>query len=906
MKSLITNPAVVLVEWVVVVAAVNMIMTTSTLSSLPSREAEALLNSGWWQRNTTTTNHCEWVGISCNKAGSVIQIHATDYILTAGAALEKLNLSSFPNLEVLDLSNCRLHGSLGSQIGTLTNLVSLNLSDNLITGLIPSSIGLLTNLTHLNLARNRLARFIPLDLGNLSNLVNLDLSYNNLIGSIPSSIGLLTHLTHLVLERNRLAGFIPVTLGSLSNLVLLNLRSNHLTGPIPLSIGNLTKLNYLYLDSNQINGSIPSEIGNLVHLFGWEMANNDVIGPIPFSIANLTKLNYLNFASNHINGFLLPEIGNLMQLLHLEMSWNNLIGSIPSSIGNLTKLDSLCLDSNYINDSIPPSIAKLKNLKYLNLSVNLINNVIPTEIRELTNLIYLNLCHNRLFGPIPSSIGHLANLERFELFANQINGSIPPELGNLSTLDYLDLSQNFLSGPIPKELNRCHSLRYLGMSNNNLSGNIPAELVFLMSRLEHLSLSHNNLSGTVPNCPCGSCPLDLSDTYLECTLTHPPHNKAKGNSHLLAIFLAMSIFLAFLVSGFIYFCRSKITKTPCEARAMKNGNMCSIWNYDGCIAYEDIIRATNDFDIANCIGTGGYGSVYKAQLPNGQVFALKKLHSLEAEEPAFDKSFRNEVQMLTNLRHKNIVKLYGFCLHSHCMFLVYEYMEKGSLFCALSYDDEAVDLNWTTRVNIVKGTAHALSYMHHDCASPIVHRDISSNNILLNSNLEAFVADFGTAKLLCPDSSNRTLTVGTYGYVAPELAYTMVVTEKCDVYSFGVVALETIMGRHPGELLSSLSSSSAQNIMLNEVLDPRLSPPTDPLVARDVVLVSTLAFACLRSEPESRPTMQRVSQEFLACRSPPAKPFHSISLWQLRNPEGNFPPNQIQQSKKGTGITTLE
>ncbi|KAL9429252.1 hypothetical protein AB3S75_031127 [Citrus x aurantiifolia] len=108
-------------------------------------------------------------------------------------------------------------------------------------------------------------------------------------------------------------------------------------------------------------------------------------------------------------------------------------------------------------------------------------------------------------------------------------------------------------------------------------------------------------------------------------------------------------------------------------------------------------------------------------------------------------------------------------------------MERGSLFCVLRNDDEAIELNWTRRANIVKSVAYALSYLHHDCTPSIVHRDISSNNILLNSNLEVFVADFGTARLLHVDSSNRTLRAGTYGYIAPELAYTMVVTEKCDV-----------------------------------------------------------------------------------------------------------------------------
>ncbi|KAL7232385.1 hypothetical protein ACSBR2_010412 [Camellia fascicularis] len=128
------------------------------------------------------------------------------------------------------------------------------------------------------------------------------------------------------------------------------------------------------------------------------------------------------------------------------------------------------------------------------------------------------------------------------------------------------------------------------------------------------------------------------------------------------------------------------------------------------------------------------------KLPSGKVVALKKLHRLEAEEPAFDNSFKNEAQMLTNIQHRNIVKLYKFCLHNRCMFLVYEYMERGSLFCALRIDTEDVELGWTQRVKVVKAIAHALSYLHHDCNPPIIHRDISSNNILLNSKLEAFVS----------------------------------------------------------------------------------------------------------------------------------------------------------------------
>lgn len=203
----------------------------------------------------------------------------------------------------------------------------------------------------------------------------------------------------------------------------------------------------------------------------------------------------------------------------------------------------------------------------------------------------------------------------------------------------------------------------------------------------------------------------------------------------------------------------------------KNGDLFCVWNYDGKIAHDDIIKATEDFDMRYCIGTGAYGSVYRAQLPCGRVVALKKLHGYEAEVPAFEESFRNEVRILSEIKHKHIVKLYGFCLHRRIMFLMYEYMERGSLFSVLYDDVEAMEFGWRKRVNTIKGVAFALSYLHNDCTYPIVHRDVSSNNILLNSEWQPTVSDFGTARLLQFDSSNRTIVAGTIGYIAPAKSF---------------------------------------------------------------------------------------------------------------------------------------
>ncbi|KAI3756031.1 hypothetical protein L1987_55843 [Smallanthus sonchifolius] len=165
------------------------------------------------------------------------------------------------------------------------------------------------------------------------------------------------------------------------------------------------------------------------------------------------------------------------------------------------------------------------------------------------------------------------------------------------------------------------------------------------------------------------------------------------------------------------------------------------------------------------------------------------------------------------------------------------------------------------RVNIIKDVAHALAYMHHDCSPPIVHRDISSNNILLNSEMEGFVADFGAARLLDPDSSNQTVIVGTLGYIAPELVYNMIVTDKCDVYSFGVVTLEIIGGKHPGDLLSSLNNSHSHATTLEYIPDKRLPYPTNRSIEKEIMRACNVALACIVTDPKCRPTMRNVSQE---------------------------------------------
>ncbi|XP_065862666.1 probable leucine-rich repeat receptor-like protein kinase At1g35710 [Euphorbia lathyris] len=650
------------------------------------------------------------------------------------------------------------------------------------------------------------------------------------------------------------------------------------------------------LGLNIANLNLSSLIPSLILL---DLGDSSLGGSIPSEIGMLSNLKYLRLNHSRLTGELPFEIGKLTQLLELDVSYNQLTGSIPPALGNLTHLQSLVLTSNYFTHQLPSSIGNLINLEILYLNDNQINGFIPSQIGNLNSLRDLDISFNNLTDPIPFSIGNLTNLESLYLEYNHITGFIPSQIGKLNCLRYLFMSHNNLTGSIPSAISNLTSLEGLYLDNNHITGSIPSSIANLR-QLYYLDISNNNVSGQIPSSL--SCLADQYGTYVnlldnhlehfpKCLSSNQPskchqHNCFSSNKILyIKLCIPIAMFIALFILGFIFlYLRNHKANNSIQDEATmsrKEGDLFSIWNFDGNIAFKDIIEATQDFDIKYCIGTGGYGSVYRAQLPTSKVVALKKLHRLEAEDPIFDRSFNNEIKMLTQTRHRNIVKLYGFCLHKRCMFLIYEYMERGSLFYVLRKDDEAAELEWNTRVEIVKAIAHALAYMHHDCNPPIVHRDLSTNNILLNSEMKGFVSDFGTARLLHPDSSNQTLIAGTYGYIAPELAYTMAVTEKCDVYSFGVVALEILMGKHPLDLVSS---SSMTNVMLSEVLDERLPPPRSKSDIQDITFVVLIGLACLNDKPKSRPTMKWVSQQFLSGRrSIPCKPPHEISLMEMKN-----------------------
>ncbi|XP_058094793.1 MDIS1-interacting receptor like kinase 2-like [Magnolia sinica] len=848
-------------------------------------------------------------------------------------------LGDLINLNELAMSHNLLSGSVPLSLGNLAKLTVLNLWRNQISGSIPPIIGNLTDLTIINLSRNKISGSIPPQIGNLRNLTELGLSINSITGSIPSALGNLTKLTILRLFDNQISGSIPHELGNLRNLVDLSLLMNKLTGPIPTSFANLSNLTRLGLLGNQLSGSI--QFSNLMKLETLSLSDNNFSGHLP-QLCQRGSLKRFSAYKNNFTGPIPKSLKNCTSLIKLVLYGNQLTGNISEDLGVYPNLEYIDLSDNNLYGDLPPNWGEFRNLTRLHLSGNMISGRIPPKYGQLSQLGVLGLSSNQLVGEVPKEFGRMSSLLNLSLNDNRLSGEIPLEIGNLSNLQILDLSGNSLSGPIPERLGDCSELRHLKLSKNNLNGSMPFQignLVFLqdmldlshnlltgeipsqlgnLRMLENLNLSHNRLSGSIPSSfeeMNSLTSIDFSYNQLEGPIPEskvfkeslveaflenkglcgeieglPSCNSSwTGNGggrkgYMVAIFVIVPILGALLLI-FVFikvvsiFHRMAGNTEEVEMR-IANNDLFSIWNYDGRIVYKDIIVATEDFDDKYCIGVGGSGNVYKAELPTGQIVAVKKLCSSEGGESVNEICFRNEIQALLKIRHRNIVKLYGFCSNVQHKFLVYEFMERRSLWIVLSNEERAVEFDWIRRMRALKGIADALSYLHHDCTPPIVHRDISASNVLLDFGFEACVSDFGTARFLNPNSSNWTAFVGTYGYAAPELAYTMKVTEKCDVYSFGVVALEVIMGQHPGEIISSLSSSSGQNILLMDVLDQRLSSPTVE-VANEVVLAVVLALACICPNPQSRPSMQYVSQQLSAKRPLLHQPLDGITLHQL-------------------------
>ena len=284
---------------------------------------------------------------------------------------------------------------------------------------------------------------------------------------------------------------------------------------------------------------------------------------------------------------------------------------------------------------------------------------------------------------------------------------------------------------------------------------------------------------------------------------------------------------------------------------------------------KELEKATDHFSKDRIIGKGGQGTVYKGMWSDGQIIAIKKCNIVDK---ASLEHFINEIVILSQINHRNVVKLLGCCLETEVPLLIYEFIPNGTLFQYIHEENEGIRLTWAMRLKIAIEIAGALSYLHSTASLPIYHRDIKSTNILLDEKYRVKVADFGTSKMVKIDQTHvTTLVQGTFGYLDPEYFQTGQFTEKSDVYSFGVVLVELLTGEKPvsstrseaGRSLSIYFLHSMEENHLFDILDDRVKKEGDK---EEVIIVANLAKRCLHLNGRKRPTMREVAIELQGIR----------------------------------------
>ncbi|KAL2556288.1 Leucine-rich repeat receptor-like protein kinase PEPR2 [Forsythia ovata] len=637
----------------------------------------------------------------------------------------------------------------------MSSLEELALYNNRLTGRIPSGFSNLTNLTFVSLAHNDLTGAIPSDLGknNLPGLVKLDLTGNRLNGRIPSGM---------------CAG---------NRLVVLALGNNNFNGRFPKEIMRCKSLNRLILRNNLLQGSIPDGIEKNSGISFFDIRGNLLEGRIPIRFGFWSNLSMIDLSENKFSGSIPKEFGNLQNLQVLRISSNRLTGEIPRELIHCPKLTELDLSTNNLSGQLPPGILSSFIMKSIRLQENKFNGVIPDSFTSSQSLQELQLGSNMLEGPIPCSLSKIRHFSSvLNLSMNKLSGEIPKCLSNLDKLEILDISSNGFSGEIPSEVNNMVSLSFVNISFNLLSGKIPD--------------SWGKILDSHPGSSLGNPRLCLIST--ESTYCGKKDTKSYTRGKILAgIMAAVVLLLAFLLAA-VYILLIRIQNSSSTEQSILHSQSRTEDLPDD-LNFEDILHATERWSDKYVIGRGKHGTVYRTQsVRSRKNWAVKKVDLSESQISV-------EMRTLSLIRHRNVVRMEGYSIRNGYGYIVTDYMPGGTLHELVHQENPRMALNWETRFRIALGIAQGLSYLHHDCVPKIIHRDIKSNNILMDSELEPKIGDFGTAKLDSDIDESSTVSeiVGTLGYIAPENAYSTRLSEKCDVYSYGVILLELLCRKLP-------------------------------------------------------------------------------------------------------------
>ncbi|XP_042497540.1 probable LRR receptor-like serine/threonine-protein kinase At1g74360 [Macadamia integrifolia] len=839
-------------------------------------------------------------------------------IFTENCSLEFLDLSknlfhgSIPKevsnckqLYFLSLENNEFTGLTPSEIGLLPELETLILGKNNLSRDIPESLLNLSKLAFLDYSWNYFGGDIQKIFGKFEKLQYLILYGNHYTGGLITS-GIL----------------------KLPKLVRLDLSHNNFTGSLPVEFSEMQSMKYLFLADNQFNGSIPLEFGNFSVIQALDLSYNNLTGRIPPTIGKLTFLLWLMLANNSLTGEIPKEIGNCSSLLWLNLANNQLSGTIPSEISNIAHNPTPTFESNRHTSRVPASSGECISMKrwipanyppfnsvYSQLTMKKCRSIWDSLVkgygifpictsysskRTLQISGYLQLTGNQFSGKLPPEIGRLQNFSLLHVGINNFSGDLSPEIVNMP-LVVLNVSHNRFSGEIPSEFGNFNCLEYLDLSYNNFSGEFPASLSNL-TQMSEFNVSYNPLiSGAVPsngqfstfeNSSFFGDPLLILPNFMYGSngsngsnssnrIHSQPSSKNPKRKKLAGLMVLLALTSGFLVFGILSLFICIVFKTPEEPSAtslleevVSNSTRLSSETMDSvdifhhrdrtAFTYADLKTATGNFSSERIIGSGGFGTVYRGQLPDGRVVAVKKL---QREGFAGEKEFKAEMEVLNcsgcEWPHPNLVTLYGWCHNGNENLLVYEYMEGGSLEVKIP---DRMRLTWQMRLNVATDVARALVYLHHECFPSIVHRDVKASNVLLDKEGRARVTDFGLARVVDAGETHvSTMVAGTVGYVAPEYGQMWHATTKGDVYSFGVLAMELATARRALDEGEECLVEWARRVIRDEKDDDGLGQGLLVLLGswldkglEEMCELLRVGMRCTAEAPQARPNMKEV------------------------------------------------
>ncbi|EOA14690.1 hypothetical protein CARUB_v10027977mg, partial [Capsella rubella] len=853
---------------------------------------------GWEGSDPCGTN---WVGIKCRN-DRVISISLGNLNLVGNLApdisflseLEILYYNLYAHLLVLStiltnsllrsriLVGCRFSGAIPDSIGSLKELVYLSLNLNGFTGTIPASIGRLSKLYWFDIADNQIEGELPVSNGTSSPGLDMLLATkhfhfgkNRLSGKIPEELfSSNMTLIHVLLDGNQFTGEVPETLGLVKTLTVLRLDRNKLTGNIPSGLNNLTSLQELYLANNKFTGSLPN-LNGLTSLYTLDVSNNTLdFSPIPSWISSLRSLSTLRMEGIQLNGSIPISFFSPAQLQTVILKRNGIVETLDFGTDYSNQLEFVDLQYNEISEYKPASNKAIQ--------VILANNPVCMEAGNRASYCSA-IQHNTSFSTLPTNCSPCEqNMEASPTCrcAHPFTGTLyfrSPSFSGLFNSTNFSILQKAITDFFKKFNYPVDSVGVRNIRENATDHQLLIDLlVFPLGRdsfnqtgMSLVGFAFSNQTYKPP--PIFGPYIFKADLYKKFSDVEEG-SKSSNMGIIIGAVVGAIVFILLLTIAGVYALRQKKR----AERATGQNNPFAKWDTSkssigapqlmGAKAYtfDELKKCTDNFSEANDVGGGGYGKVYRGILPNGQLIAIKRAQQGSLQGGL---EFKTEIELLSRVHHKNVVRLLGFCFDRNEQMLVYEYISNGSLKDSLS-GKSGIRLDWTRRLKIALGSGKGLAYLHELADPPIIHRDIKSNNILLDENLTAKVADFGLSKLVGdPEKTHVTTQVkGTMGYLDPEYYMTNQLTEKSDVYGFGVVMLELLTGRSPIERgkyvvreVKTKMNTSRNLYDLQELLDTTIIASSGNLKGFEKYV--DLALRCVEEEGVNRPSMGEVVKE---------------------------------------------